>query len=210
MQNREEQPRESLWSGLRKRFQEAVSKQEAAMVLGKVSGATVRDDQGEIIVEAGHVIDERAVERATAAGKLHALAAAAVTAVAQDLKEKVHEAYIRTDEGREAHSLDTVEDAMRARAFLGRRLATDVTDIRGHVIVPAGKPLEEADIRAAREAGQLQALIYVAKQSPPATSSAQLGSTDAGSPPQTRPQEPRPEPPKPLPLVLPPEESEKH
>ncbi|MGC8668641.1 MAG: hypothetical protein ACP5VE_11060 [Chthonomonadales bacterium] len=199
-----EQPHRAFWSGLKKKLQEAVAKQEAAIVLGKVAGKTVTDDEGRVIVEAGHVIDERSVEHAAKSGKLHALAAAAATALAQDLKEKAQETYIRTDEGREARSLDTVEDALQARAFLGRVLSTDVTDIRGNVIVPAGKPLEEADIRAAREAGQLQALIYVAKQSPSGSRLAQPSSSPSAQ--KTPSHQSPPEPPKPLPLVLPPKD----
>lgn len=206
MTNSGEQARRSLWSGLKQKLHEAVAKQEAAIVLGKIAGKTVTDDQGAVIVEAGRVIDERAVERAQAARKLHALAAAAAAALAQDIKEKAQETYSRTEEGREAHSLNTVEDALRARAFLNRVLAMDVTDVRGNVIVPAGKILDEADIRAAREAGLLQALIYAASQSPPAPGPTRPSAAPPTSSSEPAQEGPPPQPPKRLPLVLPPED----
>src|SRR5437764_620970 len=82
-----------------------------------------------LIVEAGHPIDDAVIERANASGKLHAVAAAAASAQAQDLKEKAKEAYERTQDGQEAKSLSSVEDFVEARRYLGRVAVMDVTDV---------------------------------------------------------------------------------
>src|SRR5687768_5899265 len=75
---------------------DAVADQQMAFVRGKVAGKTVLDDDGGVIVEAGHVIDEPAIERAMACGKLNALTSTVVKAKAQDPKERAQDAYART------------------------------------------------------------------------------------------------------------------
>ena len=65
----------------------------------------------------------------------------------------------------EARSLDSVEDFMEARRYLGKYAVLEVTNIRGEIIVPAGTQIDDEYIRKAREAGQLSALIYSAKPS---------------------------------------------
>src|SRR5258706_10832971 len=82
-----------VWSGFRKKAIETVAAQEAAYALGKTAGSTVFDDSGAVIVESGHVIDDRAIDRAQRCGKLHSLAGAAIKAGAQDFKEKARNAY---------------------------------------------------------------------------------------------------------------------
>jgi hypothetical protein len=157
-----------LWRGLRDKTTETVARQEAAFVRGKVAASAVTDDAGSVIVEAGHRIDDRIIQRAEAAGKLHALALAVSSAQVQDLKEKARETYGNSMDGREAHAVNTIEDSVEARRYVGRRIGMDVTDTRGTVIVPAGKKLDEGDVRLAREANLLSALIFAAQQAPPA------------------------------------------
>jgi hypothetical protein len=156
-----------LWGGVRKRAAETVAREEAALSRGKVAGRTVTADDGTVIVEAGHTIDDAVIERADAAGRLHAVAASVVTAQAQDLREKAEQFVDGTPEGQEARALDSVDDYADARRYVGRVAGVDVTDIRGTVVVPAGRQIGEDDVRAARDAGVLSALMFSARQSPP-------------------------------------------
>lgn len=156
-----------LWSGFRKKTADAVANQEAAFARGKVAGKTVTDDSGYVIVEAGQTIDDVVIETASALGKLHALAASAVAAKAQDYREKAQDAYEASPEGKEARSLDSVEQVAEARRYKGHVAGVDVTDIRGNVVVPAGEIIDENHLDAARAAGLLGSLIYSAQQACP-------------------------------------------
>lgn len=148
----------------RNRATEALNKQSAALVRGRVAGQAVRDDSGELIADAGQTIDETILERAAKAGKLPALVAAVAMGQAQDLKERASELYARSADGKEQRALDSVEDYAAARRYLGHYTGMDVTDIRGNVVVPADTKIGEENIRAAREAGLLQALVFAARQ----------------------------------------------
>lgn len=156
-----------FWSGLRQKATDAMAGQEVSLVRGKTAARAVLTDSGEIIVDAGHRIDDAVIERARAAGKLHTLVAAAVSSQAQDLKEKARTYYNSTPEGTEAHSMATQDSYLQARQYIRYTAAIDVTDLRGNVIVPAGKQIDDEDVRAARDANLLAALIYSAQQSPP-------------------------------------------
>jgi hypothetical protein len=157
-----------LWSGMNQKTGTVVSNREAALVRGRVAARSVRDAAGNVIVDAGHPIDEAVIARARMAGRLPAVLAVAMTAKTQDLKEKFHAFYNRTEAGQEARALKSVDSYVEARNYLGRVLEIDVTDIRGTVIVPAGKAISNEDIRACRDAEQLGALIFAAEQAPPA------------------------------------------
>ena len=166
-----DEPKNSLgrfWQNIRQKTTDAVGRQAIALARGKVAGRTVTDDAGHVLVDAGHVIDDDVIARAEAAGKLAEVAAAAMTAQVQDFKEQATGQYSRTDEGREAWALGTMEAYAQARGYIGYLAGVDVTDIRGNVIVPAGKKIEDEDVRAAREAEQLSALIFSAQQGGPA------------------------------------------
>ena len=143
---------------------DAVARQQAALVRGKISGRVVLDDDGSIIVDSGHVIDDEVIERANSAGKLSQLVMAAGSARVQDIREAAQEQYEKSGAGREARSLDSIEEYAEARAYVGRYAGVDVTDIRGNVVIPTGKKLNDDDIRTAREAGLLSALIFSAQQ----------------------------------------------
>jgi hypothetical protein len=156
-----------FFAGLKKAAGDAVESSEIALARGKTAGKTVCSDSGEVLVEAGHVIDDEAIARAKAAGKLGALAGAAVTSQAQDIKERTRAAYHATAEGTEARSLASSDQYIEARGYIGWVAAVDVTDIRGNLIVPAGRKIDDEYVRAAREADQLASLIYSAQQSPP-------------------------------------------
>jgi hypothetical protein len=156
------------WEGLRSKASHAVADRQAAFARGRVAGVTVTDDAGRTLVEAGQRIDDDILAQARQAGKIAALAASAMKAQAQDIKEKAQAQYARTEAGQEAQVLESVEDYREARRYLGRMLTLDVTDIRGNVVVASGKVLDDADLRRAREAGLLSALLAAAQRSLPA------------------------------------------
>ena len=155
-----------FFTGLKRKAGEVVETKEIAIVRGKTAAKAVYSDSGELIVDAGHPIDDAAIERAHAAGKMNALTAAAVSSQAQDFKERARTAYAATPEGTEARSMASSEQYIEARQYIGRVAAVDVTDLRGNIIVPAGKKIDDEYVRAAREAEQLGSLIYSAQQSP--------------------------------------------
>src|SRR5689334_15084036 len=105
---------------IREKATETVARQEAAFVRGKIAGAVVKDDQGAIIVDAGHTIDDAAIARAERAGKLGALVVSAGTGQVQDLKEKASDTLANTPDGREARNLDSVDEFRQAMAYVGR------------------------------------------------------------------------------------------
>ncbi len=147
---------------------DALERQQEAVSLGKVAGKSVTDDAGGLIVDAGQTIDEATIARARAAGKLSALAGAAIAAHAQDVKEKLSHEYQKTDTGREAQLLDSVEEYAEAQRYTGRVLSMDITDTRGNVVLAAGTELDADNIRTARDAGLISTLLVVAEQSPAA------------------------------------------
>lgn len=176
-------------AGLRNKASEAIEKQQTAFALGKVAGSTVTDDRGETIVEAGQLIDEAVLAQAAQCGKVAAVSASALQGQKQDLKEKVQSQYARTETGRESMLLDSVEDFAEVHRYLGRVTTMDVTDIRGNVLVPTGKVLEASDAQLARDAGQLGALLAVARESVPAPPPAETPAE--AYVPVARPQRPR-------------------
>jgi hypothetical protein len=168
-----------LWDRFRKKAADSVAQQSVALVRGRPAARDVFDDAGNLLVGAGHVIDEAAIERASAAGKMPALVAAAAAAQSQDLQEKLKGAYERTPEGQDQRNLEDSDEYLEARRYIRYVAAVEVTDIRGAVLVPAGKVIEDADVRLVRDAGQLAALIYSAQKSGPPP----LGDTIGTAPP---------------------------
>ena len=154
-------------SGLKRAAGDAVETQEIALARGKSASKPVYTDAGVMIVDTGREIDDDVIEMARKHGKLSALAASAVASRAQDFREKARNIYGATPEGVEAHSMASSEQYLEARHYIGRIAAVDVTDLRGNIIVPAGRKIEDEDVRNAREADQLGSLIFSAQQSPP-------------------------------------------
>jgi hypothetical protein len=189
------------WQGLKNKTAQVVADKEAEFANGKIAGVTVTDDDGNVLVEPGHRIDDRVIDRARQAGKLGALASAAAKAQAQDIKERVETTYSHTDSGREAMLLNSVEEYREARNYLHRILTMDVTDIRGNIVVPAGKELDDEDIRRARDAGLLSAFLVAAQQSLPPVAE-QSAPVPPPSPVSAAPRRP------PILLATPDEESE--
>ncbi len=174
--------------GLRGKAEKAVGEKQADFARGRVAGVAVTDDAGNTLAEAGQRIDDAILARARQAGKLAALAGAVVQGQTQDLRETVQTQYAKTENAKEARLLDSVEEYRESRRYIGRILTMDVTDIRGHVVVPSGKTLDDADILRARDAGLLSALLSAAEQSLPALAG---GSTPAPIPTYTPPPAPR-------------------
>ena len=177
--------------GLRGKASQAVADQQAGFARGKVAGVEVVDDAGNVLVAAGQRVDDALLERVRQAGKMGALAGAVVQGQTQDIRETVQTQYAKTDSAKEARLLDSVEDYREVRRYLGRILTMDVTDIRGHAVVPAGKTLDDGDIQLARDAGLLSALLVAAEQALPAPSTSD---TPAPTAAYTPPPVPRPAP----------------
>jgi hypothetical protein len=174
-----------LWDRLRNKASDVVAGPSAALVRGKIAANDVFDEAGNLLVGAGKEIDDEVINRATAAGKMPAIVAAAATAQGQDIKEKFQAGYDRTPEGQETRNLADSDDYIEARRYIRWIAGIEVTDIRGNTIVPAGKVIEDEDVRRAREAGQLAALIYSAQQSGPASAEALSRASGLGAAPET-------------------------
>jgi hypothetical protein len=155
-----------FFSGLKKRAGEVVEMQETAIARGRIAAKAVYTNSGELIVDAGHPIDDAVIEKARQAGMLGPLAATAMSSQAQDFKERTRAAYHATPEGTEARSMASSDQYIEARGYIGRKASVDVTDIRGGVIAKAGQTIDDEIVRAAREADQLGSLIYSAQQAP--------------------------------------------
>ncbi|HLJ55028.1 MAG TPA: hypothetical protein VKT77_08295 [Chthonomonadaceae bacterium] len=157
-----------FWDRLRSKVTSVASRvvagPGAAIVKGKTAARDVFDEGG-LIVGAGHPIDDAAIDRAAAAGQMPALIAAAAEAQSQDLKERLRTTYGQTPEAQERRNLADSDTYIEARGYIKCVAAVEVTDIRGGVLVPAGKVIEDEDVRCVRDAGQLAALIYSAQQS---------------------------------------------
>jgi hypothetical protein len=167
-----------FWNRLRHRASDAVARGTADLVRGRTAAHDVFDDAGNLLVGAGRVIDADVIARATSAGKLAALAAAVAAARTQDLKERLQGELDRTPEGQDRRSLADSDEYIEARRYIHYVAAVAVTDVRGNVIVAQGAAIRDEDVRQAREAGQLAALIFTAQQSGPPP----VGEVGAGAP----------------------------
>lgn len=143
---------------------DTVERETMALLVGLTAGRTVRDKTGVAIVEPGMVITPEVAERARQAGKLQALLAAAAAASMQDLQERWDQVRRSTAEGQEDAAMATIDEYAMARRYVGRVAVLNVTDVRGTVIIPAGKRLTEEDIQMAREHDLLLAVIHSATQ----------------------------------------------
>lgn len=168
MADKQENGLSHWWAGFRNRVIQSVSQTQGAFALGKVAGVAVTDNSGRTLVEAGQRIDTAILAQAKRAGKVSALALSVMKARTQDFKEKVQEKYGKTQGQRESQLLNSVEEYREARNYRGRMLTMDVTDIHGNIIIPAGKELQEDDIRNVRDANLLGAFLVAAQQSVPA------------------------------------------
>jgi len=155
-----------FFSGIKKAAGEVLETQEIALIRGKTVSKAIFSDEGELLVDAGHRIDDDVINHVRKNGKMSALVASAVTSQAQDIRERARSVYQATPDGVEAHALASSEQYIEARQYIGRLSSMDVTDIRGNVIIGAGQKIDDEHVRAARESDQLGSLIYSAQQSP--------------------------------------------
>ena len=157
-------PLTRLWYGVRKKTADTVGRQAVGFVRGRVAGMALIDAEGHSVVEAGQIIDDEVIARAEDAEILGSLVASVIIAQAQDFTEKAAEHLGRTAAGRELWAEGTAGEYAKALNYTGYVTADDVTDIRGNVIVPADKRIDETDVQAARAAGQLSALLFSVQQ----------------------------------------------
>lgn len=137
-----------------------LERETVALIVGSVAGRQVFDDNGLLIVDAGHTIDMEVIVKARQAGRLQQVIASAAVAGVQDVRERLTQLSQASPEGREATALETAEDYAAARRYVGRTAGMDVTDIRGDVVIRRGTVLSEDDIRIARDRSLLRALIH--------------------------------------------------
>src|SRR5579884_1309126 len=157
-------PLTRLWYGVRKKTADTVGRQAVGFVRGRVAGMSLIDAEGSSVVEAGQVVDDEVIARAEEADILGSLVASVIIGQAQDLTEKAAGHLGRTAIGQQLWAEGTAGEYAEALNYTGYVTADDVTDIRGNIIVPADKRIDETDIQAARAAGQLPALLFAVKQ----------------------------------------------
>ncbi len=124
----------------------SADEKEAEYALGKIAGADVVDDQGNIIVREGEEITEREVVRARVSGKMHQLALAAGWGVTRRGYERA------------AGRISEAAQEQEAKFVLGKKADRTVRDDQGNVIVWKDEEIDQEVIDRAREAGKLGAL----------------------------------------------------
>lgn len=174
------------WKGVWDKTSQMIDTKQADFVRGKIAGVQVTDAHGVVLVEAGQRINDEIITTAHHAGKIGDLVSSVIQGQGQDIKEQVQTQYGRTEKAQESLLLDSVEEYRDAHRYLGRTLTMDVTDIRGHILVPSGKVLDRDDIILAREAGQLAAFLAAAEQSlPPVSQNSSMLTSSIPSTPRT-------------------------
>jgi len=139
---------------------EAIERKEADYALGKQAGRDVADDAGLPIVMTGQTISQAAIQRAIAAGKMHALAASAGYDQAGDAvaagKEKAGDL---TDSARAkmAQAGGAIEDKYGG-LLLGKTTGRAVLADSGLPLIPANHVITEADVMVARATSKLDDL----------------------------------------------------
>ncbi len=139
---------------------EAIERKEAEYALGKQAGRDVADDAGLPVVSVGQIITQADIQRAVAAGKMHALAASAGYDQAGDAvaagREKAGDL---TDAARVklAQAGSAIEDK-HSDLLLGKTTGRAVLADSGLPLIPANHVITESDVMAARAAGKLDDL----------------------------------------------------
>ena len=155
----------NFWNGLLKKKDELIGHTGASVTLGKVASKDFFDNDGKLLVAAGGKIDETVIDAVNRDGKMHELVANVVTGQVQDQQERMKTAFEATPEGIDAHNLANSEQYLEARNYIRYVAAIEVTDIRGKTLIPAGKEIDDEDVRLARDENQLASLVYSAQQS---------------------------------------------
>jgi len=139
---------------------EAIERKEADYALGKQAGRDVADDAGLPIVTTGQYITQAHIQRAIAAGKMHALATSAGYDQAGDAvaatKEKAGDlsgaARVKL-----AQAGDAIEDK-HGDLLLGKTTGHAVLADGGLPLIPANHVITESDVMVARATGKLDDL----------------------------------------------------
>ncbi|MEP6755782.1 MAG: hypothetical protein ABJA67_09795 [Chthonomonadales bacterium] len=152
-----------LLANAAKSANEFVNDREVSIVRGKVAGKDVHAEDGSLIIAAGSRVDEEVIAHAEREHKMHALTASVGSGGVQDLREHVQNHVGTTTDSVEAQSLDTLDEAVEARTYIGRIATVDVTDVRGSVVIKAGTEIRGEHITLARDQGLISALLYSAK-----------------------------------------------
>lgn len=138
----------------------AIENKEADYVRGKTAGRELRDDTGNLIVGAGETIGDTHIQRAVAAGKMHALATAAGQAQASGIAERVKEGAANAGTAVREKAADLGEAAQdkQAELLIGKTTGRPVLADSGVPLVPANHVVAATDVAIARAAGKLNDL----------------------------------------------------
>jgi uncharacterized protein YrrD len=161
----------------------AIEQREMDFSRGRVAGRTVTDDENNVIVTEGESITQEHLDRALAAGKVHALALSAGYQVAAETTERVNEradaaaAVVREQtatvvetareraSGFAQASRDVATEIARAsrerqsELLVGKTTGRPVLNAAGDILIPEGKELTGQDVDLARAAGKIAALV---------------------------------------------------
>ena len=128
---------------------EAIERKEIEYTIGKEAAREVRDDAGNILASPGQFITQTIVDRAVAAGKMHALAASVVAAQASDAGDSIKA---------KASALNEQAKSKIGDYLVGKTTGRAVLMDNGAVLVPAGHVITQVDADAAQAAGKLDDL----------------------------------------------------
>ena len=137
----------------------AIENKEADYARGKVAGRAVfLDDANTLpLVREGEIITDAHVTQAVAAGKMHALAAAAGYAHASDIAQSAREKAGDLADAARAKAADLSEAAKdkQGDVLVGKTTGRAVVSDTGLLLVPDNHVVTEADVFAARAGGKL-------------------------------------------------------
>ncbi len=137
----------------------AIENQEADYARGKVAGRDVFLDEAntQLLVRSGEMITDAHIVQATAAGKMHALAAAAGYAHASDLAHSAREKAGDLADAARAKAADLSEAAKDKQGDLlvGKTTGRAVVSDAGLLLVPDNHVVTDADVFASRAGGKL-------------------------------------------------------
>lgn len=129
---------------------EYLEEKERRYVVGKRAGYTVRDEENNVIVEAGKEITEETANKARDAGLLHQLMLSAVASIVEAGGEEARRRLAEFRDITEGHEVEFVRGEIAAR---------DVVDFQGNVLVRRGEKITDEAIEKVRRVGLLQELV---------------------------------------------------
>ena len=139
---------------------EAIERKEAEYVLGKQAGRDVADDAGLPIVMTGQYITQADIQRAIAAGKMHALATSAGYDQAGDAVAATKERAGDLSDAAKvklAQAGNSIEDK-HGDLLLGKTTGRAVLSDSGLPLIPTNHVITESDVMVARATNKLDDL----------------------------------------------------